>query len=324
MCGAFTPDCGYKNSTNNLIGTCIVQIQSVPGKIDCTERLFNLSAEAIINVHNVPLCARCAIVFLKIKQIPFFVVWSRGLRFWIESKTNSRWYRRYVLFGNYCFDREKCEFLDSYVTTPRSISDCGKCGAWLFVHKIPFMLHEHVKTAKTDKNTIFLCGKKINLVPRKQMLLSVPFQSTRKRKKELCVDNKLQKTIGDVYCPTCGIEKWVFVSNNEKTKFYDWKKCKAGCQVLKNTFKDQKWQLCCLKLMVHIDLQEKRVKTKKKKSHLHFWKKSSANHNQAHPNLNQKKQKLFHLWHNRVDTPLVDTVNRIILYILIFCTFSQL
>ena len=61
--------------------------------------------------------------------------------------------------GKYCSYREKCEPLGGYVTTPRSIYACGKCGAWLFDHKVPFMLQEHVKTTKTDKTRFFLLEK---------------------------------------------------------------------------------------------------------------------------------------------------------------------
>ena len=42
----------------------------------------------------------------------------------------------------------------------------------------------------------------MNLVPNKQRLLSVPFQLTKYREKELCVDNRVRETMGDVYCPT--------------------------------------------------------------------------------------------------------------------------
>ena len=42
--------------------------------------------------------------------------------------------------GNCCSNREECESLGGYVTTARSIYACGKCGAWLFVHKVLFML----------------------------------------------------------------------------------------------------------------------------------------------------------------------------------------
>ena len=55
----------------------------------------------------------------------------------------------------------------------------------------------------------------MNLVPNKQLLLKVPFESTKYRKKELCVDMKLEETIGDVYCPTCRSEK-VFTSQPVK------------------------------------------------------------------------------------------------------------
>ena len=74
--------------------------------------------------------------------------------------------------------------------------------------------------------------------------------------------------------------------------------------------------------MVHIVFQKRRVAITKKKSHLHFWRTFSANHNQANPNLNQKRQKLFHLWLIRVDTPLVDTVNQNFIYTLILYIFS--
>ena len=76
------------------------------------------------------------------------------------------------------------------------------------------------------------------MVPYKQVLLNVPFQSTKFGKEELCVDN--MKTIGDVYCPTCRNGKCVYISTNKTTSFYDYKKCKASCHVLNIPFKDQK------------------------------------------------------------------------------------
>ena len=52
----------------------------------------------------------------------------------------------------------------------------------------------------------------MNLVPGKQLLFKAPFQSTKIRKKELSVDNKVRETIGDVSCPTCRNEKCVHIS----------------------------------------------------------------------------------------------------------------
>ena len=79
----------------------------------------------------------------------------------------------------------------------------------------------------------------MNLVLDKQILLDVPFHSTKYRKKELCVDRKVQKTIGDMYCPTCRNEKCVYLSSHKTTSFYDCKKCKACGYVLNVFFLDQ-------------------------------------------------------------------------------------
>ena len=72
----------------------------------------------------------------------------------------------------------------------------------------------------------------------KQLINKAPFQSTKYRTKDLCVDNI--KTIGDVYCRTCRKEKCVYISTKKITSFYDCKKCKACCRVLNIAFKDQK------------------------------------------------------------------------------------
>ena len=54
------------------------------------------------------------------------------------------------------------------------------------------------------------------------------------------MDNKVQETIGDVYCPMCRNEKCVYITNNKVNSFYDCKKCKTCCNVLNIPFKDQK------------------------------------------------------------------------------------
>ena len=76
------------------------------------------------------------------------------------------------------------------------------------------------------------------MVPDKQLLHNVPFQSTKYGKKEMRADNI--KTTGDVYCPTCSNEKCVYISTFKTTSFNECKKCKACCHVLNNPFKDQK------------------------------------------------------------------------------------
>ena len=80
----------------------------------------------------------------------------------------------------------------------------------------------------------------MNLVANKQLLHNVPFQSTKYRRKEICVENNVRETIGDVYCPICRNEKCVYISTNKTTSFYDCKKCKTCCHILNIPFKDQK------------------------------------------------------------------------------------
>ena len=45
------------------------------------------------------------------------------------------------------------------------------------------------------------------------------FSQPKKEKKELCVDKKVQETLGDVYCPTCGTDKCVYIPTNKTTRF---------------------------------------------------------------------------------------------------------
>ena len=104
----------------------------------------------------------------------------------------------------------------------------------------------------------------MDLVPNKHLLLNVPIQSTKKRKKEMCVDNNVRETIGDVYCPTFRNQKCVYISTNKTTSFYDCRKCKACCHVLNILFRDQNRQLCCLAATVHIVLQIRLVATSSK------------------------------------------------------------
>ena len=63
--------------------------------------------------------------------------------------------------GKDCINREKCESIGGYVTTPRSIYGCGKCGAWLFFHRVYFTLQESVKRTQTDKTRFFFARKNV-------------------------------------------------------------------------------------------------------------------------------------------------------------------
>ena len=160
------------------------------------------------------------------------------------------------------------------------------------------------------------------MLPDQQLFLNVPFQSTKYRKKEFCVDNKVRETIADVYCPTCRNEKCVYLSTNKITSVYDCKKCKASCNVLNIPFKDQNRQLCCLVVTVHIVLRKRVVATTENENHLLFWGNFSANHNQAHPNVNQKGLKRVQIWKKRIRFLLADDLSDIFIFQIIFFNFN--
>ena len=102
----------------------------------------------------------------------------------------------------------------------------------------------------------------------KQLFKKVPFQSTKYRKKEFCVDNI--KNFGDVYCPTCRNEKCVYVSTNKTTSFYDCKIAKPAATFWMLLLRTKNRQLCCLVVTVLTVLQKRAVATTKKKNHLFF------------------------------------------------------
>ena len=158
MCSTFTPDCGFDNCTFILIGNVYCPNTECLGKLCLYKKIFQSLGRSdyqcpqcgsVCQVRNVPL---------KIKHTPFFVAWSGGLHFWREPKINSRCYWRCLLSWQ-VLSQQREIWIGGYVTTPRFIFGCGKCGAWLFVHKVPFTLQEHVKTTKTDKSRFFNAKK---------------------------------------------------------------------------------------------------------------------------------------------------------------------
>ena len=240
MFSALTSDCGYDNNTIILTGDVYRPNTKCSVKFCLHIKTFQSLGRSD---HQCPQCASVC----QVRNIPsegqtnsFLFSLGQGVYIFEESPKSvydviGDVYRP----GKYCSIRKKCESVGGYATTPKSIYGCGKCEAWLFVHKVPFMLQEPAETAKTDKTRFFFAKKKMSLVPNQQLLLNVPIESTKYRKKELCVDNKVQESIGDVYCPTCTNEKYVYISTNKTTSFYVCKECQACCNVLNIPFKDQ-------------------------------------------------------------------------------------
>ena len=140
------------------LGTCIVQIQSVWVNFACTKRFFNLLAEAIINVRNVGLCARCAVFLLKIKQITFSCRLVKGcLHFRSEPKISSRSYRRCLLSWQVLFQQREVR-ISWWLCNNCEIHSClWKVWSLVVCSQSSFYVTRAREDDKNRQNTLFLC-----------------------------------------------------------------------------------------------------------------------------------------------------------------------
>ena len=119
MSSAFTPDCRCYNSTIVLIGDVYCPNTKSSINFACTKRLFNLSAEAIINIRNAQLCASFP---FDDQTNSFFLSLGQGVYNFDGSPKSVQDVIGDVYFAaKLCSSRENCEALGGYVTTPRSI-----------------------------------------------------------------------------------------------------------------------------------------------------------------------------------------------------------
>ena len=162
MCGAFTLDCGYVNSTIILIGDLYCPNTKCLGKLCLHKKTFQSLGRSDYQ------CPQCASVG-QVRNIPFadqtnsfFLSFGAGVYIFEESAKSIQDVIGDVYSpGEYCLNREKCKSMGGYVTTPRSFYGCDNCGASLFVQKVPLPLQEHVKTTKTDKTRFFFAKKDV-------------------------------------------------------------------------------------------------------------------------------------------------------------------
>ena len=159
----------------------------------------------------------------------------------------------------------------------------------------------------------------MNFVHNKQFLLNAPFQSTKYRKREVCVDNKIRETIGDVYCLTCRNEKRVYNSTKETTGFYDCKKCKPFCNVLNNIFKDEKTPIMlfggdgthCFARKTGCDYEKASPFLKK------ILRQSQPSTSEPEP----KRVKMSPKWNKPIRFLLADDLNNVFIFQIVLITF---
>ena len=139
MCSAFTPDCGYDNSTIILILDVYCPNTKCSGSLCLHKKTFQSLGRSDYQ------CPQCGSVYQERKILfegqknTFFLSLGQGVHIFEENPKSVQDVIGDVYCpGKYCFNRAKGETLGGYVTTSRSIYACGKCGAWLFVHKVLF------------------------------------------------------------------------------------------------------------------------------------------------------------------------------------------
>ena len=143
MCSAFTPNCGYDNNTIILIGEVYCPNTKCSGRLCLHKKTFQSLGRSDYQ------CPQCGSLF-QVRNISFedqrnlfFLSLGQGVYILEDNPKSVQDVIGDVYCpGEYCSNREKCEALGGYVTTPRSIYAYVKCGGCLFVHKVPFMLQD--------------------------------------------------------------------------------------------------------------------------------------------------------------------------------------
>ena len=143
MRSAFTPDCGYDNSTILLVGDVYCPNTKCSVKLCLHKKtLQSLGRSDYQCPHCASVCQLRNISFHEQKD-SFFLSFGRGVyTFEEKSKSIQDVIGDVYCPGEYCLNRENCESLIGYVTTPRSIYGCGNCECCLVFHKVPFMLQK--------------------------------------------------------------------------------------------------------------------------------------------------------------------------------------
>ena len=173
MCSEFTPGCRYNNSTIILIGDVFCPKKN-KSKLSMHKKTFNLSTEAIIKARNSRLCVRCAITLLKIKEILFSCRLVKGFTFLKRLQNQFK-----MLLA-------MCIVLASIVPTEKNPNILTAMSQL----QDPFMVAKNVEPSclftkfflrykitwrrQKQTNMLFLCWKKMNLVPNKQLLPLCP------------------------------------------------------------------------------------------------------------------------------------------------------
>ena len=277
MCSAFTPGCGYNKSTIILIGDVYCPNTKCSGRICLHKKTFQSLGRSDYQ------CRQCGSV-CQVRNIPFedqrnsfFLSLGQGVYTFEENpKSNQDVIGDVYCPGKYCLNREKCESIGGYVTTPRSIYASGNCGAWLFVHKVLFMSQEHVETTKTDITCFFFARKRWTWYPTNNYYSMSHFSQPNIERKNCLWTTKYERLSEMCIVQHVELKSVSTFHRIKRLVFTTVKSAKSAATFWRFLLRIKNRQLCCMVVTVHIALPERRIATTKKKNHLHFWRNFSA------------------------------------------------
>ena len=304
------------------LGTCIVRRQSVRVNLACT-RNFSISQQKWLSLSALPVCAPGAqYSFWRSNKFLFLVVRPRGLHIWGESKINSRSYFRFLLSWQVVFQQREMQI--SWRLCNNADINLPLCKVWS-----PVVFSQssfHVTRADTDeknRQNTFFCQKRWTCYPINNCSLMSQFNQTSIERKKCVWTTKYKRLLEMCIVQHAEIKSVFTFQPLKRPVSTTVESAKPASTFWTFLLRSKNRQVCCLVVMVHLDLQERRAATTEKENNPFFWRNFSLKHNQRHPNLRQKRQKSFHLWYNRVDTSLVDTDNQKFICILIFMHFQS-
>ena len=194
MCSRINPNCECGNDIISFIEIILARTKCVRVYFACTKRFFNLSAEATINVLRAQPQIRCPNLPSINNQNRFSWSVTEGFIF-LKGDQN-----QFQILMETSFD------LVSFVSKERNLN------RWMVLQQLgdSFVVLENVEpgsfftnfllcyksTSRRQKQTkhAFSLLKKLKLFRDKDLFIIVPFQSTKYRIKELCMNNSWQET----------------------------------------------------------------------------------------------------------------------------------
>ena len=158
MCNAFTPDCGYNNSTVFLIGDVYCRNTTCLGKLCLHKKKLSSSRQKRLSMPATRICVPGAeYSFWRSNNFLFLVAWSRRLQFWRESKINSRCLWRRVL-SRWVLSQQRKMQIYWWLCNNSEIHFCWwQLWSLVVCPQSSFHVTRERKDDKNSQNTLFLC-----------------------------------------------------------------------------------------------------------------------------------------------------------------------